>query len=91
MIESINASKRNKKQLIGYVVSAVVNKTITVIVGRRQKHQLVGKYINRRTKYAVHDEDNAATLNDIVSFEYFRPISKTKNWILKSILRKSAT
>ena len=44
------------KTLQGVVTSEKMNKTVTVMVGRRTKHPKYGKYISLSTKYHVHDE-----------------------------------
>ena len=43
------------RTLTGRVVSNKMNKTITVQVDRRVKHEAYGKYISRRTKLFAHE------------------------------------
>ena len=74
----------------GTVVSTKMDKTITVLVERRIKHPLYGKYIKRSKKIHVHDEENQCQEGDLVTIEETRPISKTKSWKLSSIDRKAA-
>ena len=50
----------------------------------RVKHPLYGKVIKRATKVHAHDENNSASLGDIVSVKECRPISKSKTWVLVS-------
>ena len=69
----------------GTVVSTKMDKTITVLVERRIKHPLYGKYINRSKKIHAHDEENQCQEGDLVTIEETRPISKTKSWKLSSI------
>ena len=71
-----------KRLLSGIVVSSNSNKTIVVEVTRRVKHKLYKKIIKRAKKYHAHDEDNVASIGDIVSVKECRPYSKTKTWIL---------
>ena len=73
----------------GTVVSAKMDKTITVLVERRIKHPLYGKYIKRSKKIHAHDEENQCQEGDLVTIEETRPISKTKSWKLSSIDRKA--
>ena len=47
------------RTLAGTVVSDKMDKTITVMVERRVKHPIYGKYIRRSTKLHAHDEENA--------------------------------
>lgn len=42
----------------GKVVSDKMDKTITVLVERTEKHPLYGKFIRRSTKLHAHDENN---------------------------------
>ena len=73
----------------GVVVSTKMDKTITVLVGRRIKHPLYGKYIKRSKKIHAHDGENQCQEGDLVTIEETRPISKTKAWALRSIDRKA--
>ena len=73
----------------GTVVSTKMDKTITVLVERRIKHPLYGKYIKRSNKIHAHDEENQCQQGDLVTIEETRPISKTKSWKLSSIDRKT--
>ena len=73
----------------GTVVSAKMDKTITVLVERRIKHPLYGKYIKRSKKIHAHDEENQCQEGDLVTIEETRPISRTKSWKLNSIDRKA--
>ena len=76
------------KTLQGTVTSQKMNKTITVVVGRRQKHPKYGKFINLSTKYHVHDEKEVSNEGDIVLIKECKPISKTKSWILVDVIKK---
>ena len=73
----------------GTVVSNKMDKTITVLVERRIKHPLYGKYIKRSKKIHAHDEENQCQEGDIVTIEETKPISKSKSWKLSSIDRKA--
>ena len=66
------------------VTSNKADKTITVKIERKVKHPLYGKVIKRATKVHAHDENNTATIGDIVSVKECRPFSKTKTWVLVS-------
>lgn len=69
----------------GKVVSNKMDKTITVLVERRVKHPLYGKFITRSTKLHAHDEANECNIGDVVTVVESRPLSKLKTWTLKSI------
>jgi small subunit ribosomal protein S17 len=74
----------NPRILTGIVTSDKADKTITVKVERKVKHPLYGKVVKRATKVHAHDENNEASIGDIVSVKECRPISKKKTWVLVS-------
>ena len=80
--------ENNVRTITGKVVSDKMDKTITVLVERRVKHELYGKYITRSTKLHAHDENNDCNEGDTVAIVESRPISKTKTWRLQSIVEK---
>ena len=79
----------NKRQLTGRVVSDKMTKTVTVLVERRMKHKLYGKYVTRSSKYHAHDEANEYKPGDLVLIEECRPISKTKSWKVVQLMEKA--
>ena len=78
-----------KREMIGTVVSASRDKSITVEITRQIKHPLLGKYIRRSSKIHAHDEENVVSLGDIVKIQECRPISKTKSWMLAEVIEKA--
>jgi len=80
---------KTNSRLTGRVVSDAMDKTITVLVERRVKHPLYGKFIRRSTKIHAHDEDNTCALGDLVTVEQCRPLSKTKTWRLLEVVEKA--
>jgi|TARA_B100000683_G_C12498564_1_gene556917 small subunit ribosomal protein S17 len=79
------------KEKVGIVVSDKMKDTIIVSVNDRIIHKRYKKVITRTKRYAVHDTTANSSVGDQVRIRETRPISKTKNWVLVSILRKSAT
>src|SRR6218665_219738 len=73
------AQKSLKRTLIGKVVSDKRQKTVTVLVERRVKHELYGKIIARSSKYHAHDEKGEYKLGDMIEITESRPLSQTKN------------
>ena len=71
-----------RRVLEGKVVSDKMDKTVTVLVERRFMHPKYKKYIRKSTKYAAHDENNAAKEGDQVQIIECAPISKRKSWTL---------
>jgi small subunit ribosomal protein S17 len=68
-----------KRTLIGRVTSNKMQKTVTVLVERKVKHPIYGKYIVKSTKYHAHTE-TPINEGDTVEIQESRPISKTKAW-----------
>jgi len=77
------------RTLAGRVISDKMDRTITVMVERRVKHPLYGKYIRRSTKLHVHDENNDCNIGDEVTISECRPMSKTKSWRLAEIVKRA--
>ena len=69
----------------GRVVSNKMDKSIVVLIERRVKHPVYGKYITRSSKVHAHDANNECNEGDSVTIKEVRPISKTKTWALVSI------
>ena len=79
------------KEKTGIVVSDKMNDTRIVAVSDRIVHKRYKKVITRTKRYAVHDSQFQAAIGDQVRIRETRPVSKTKNWVLISVLRKSST
>ena len=75
-----------RQELVGKVVSAKNNKTITVLVETYKSHPLYGKRVKSSKKYTAHDENNTAKVGDTVRIRSTRPLSKTKRYELVEIL-----
>ncbi len=78
-----------KRTLVGRVASDKMMKTVTVLIERKVKHPMYGKFIVQSKKYAAHNEIGAAA-GDLVQIQETRPISKTKAWLVTSVLEKAA-
>ncbi|PAV27338.1 SSU ribosomal protein S17P [Tamilnaduibacter salinus] len=78
------------RTLNGKVVSNKMDKSITVLVERRVKHPLYGKYVKRSTKVHAHDESNQCNVGDFVRIEETRPISKSKSWALVKVVEQAS-
>jgi small subunit ribosomal protein S17 len=72
----------NPRVLSGVVTSDKADKTITVRIERKVKHPLYGKVMKRASKVHAHDENNSASIGDVVTVKECRPISKSKTWVL---------
>ena len=82
-------AKKLSRSVTGKVVSTKADKTITVLVERRVKHPVYGKFLRRSTKLMAHDELNQCREGDIVTIEECRPLSKRKTWMLVSVVEQA--
>jgi small subunit ribosomal protein S17 len=74
----------------GSVVSDKMDKSAVVMIERKVKHPIYGKFMKKSTKLHIHDEDNECGIGDIVQISECRPISKTKSWTLVKIVTKAS-
>ena len=81
--------EKRTQELVGKVVSASSDKTITVLVETYKKDTLYGKRVKYSKKYAAHDEKNEASVGDTVRVIETRPLSKTKHFRLVEIVEKA--
>ena len=89
MSEQAMTEEKKIRTKTGRVISNKMDKSITVLVERKVKHPLYGKYIRRSTKLHVHDENNECNEGDVVSIAECRPISKSKSWRLVQVMEKA--
>lgn len=87
-------TQENKKTsltrtLVGKVVSNKMQKTVTVLVERKVKHPLYGKFVLVSKKYHAHTEANDLMEGDTVEIAETRPVSKTKSWAVTKVLKKA--
>ncbi|NRB71538.1 MAG: 30S ribosomal protein S17 [Xanthomonadales bacterium] len=78
-----------KRSQVGRVVSDKMDKTVTVLLERKVKHALYGKYIKRSTKVKAHDEENSCAEGDTVRIEECRPLSRSKSWRVVEVLERA--
>ena len=77
------------RRLTGRVVSDRMEKSVVVMIERRERHPIYGKYMKRSTNLHAHDETNQAHIGDLVSIEECRPISKKKAWTLVEVVEQA--
>ena len=82
-------SETKRSELIGKVVSAKNDKTITVLVETYRKHPLYNKRVKSSKKYAEKKKKNIAKVGDTVRLLSTRPLSKTKRYELVEVLVES--
>ena len=82
-------AQKIERTVTGKVVSNKMDKTITVLVERKVKHPLYGKYINQSNKFHAHDEKNEINEGDVVQITEHKPISKSKSWVVTKVVSKA--
>ncbi|NGP45849.1 30S ribosomal protein S17 [Bacillaceae bacterium SIJ1] len=83
-------SERNQRKVYtGRVVSAKMDKTITVVVETYKTDKLYGKRVKYSKKFKAHDENNQAKDGDIVRIMETRPLSATKHFRLVEVVEES--
>ncbi len=85
------SQEKRQRTETGRVISNKMNKTITIMVERKVKHPIYGKYIRRTSKFHAHDENNQCNEGDLVTIAECRPISKSKSWRLVEIIERAET
>ena len=82
-------AETKRQELVGKVVSAKNDKTITVLVETYRKHPLYNKRVKYSKKYTAHDEKNVAKEGDTVRIVATRPLSKTKRFELVEVVTEA--
>ncbi len=85
----MSEERNQRKSRVGFVSSDKMDKTITVVVERRLKHPIYGKYFKKSKKFTAHDENNECGIGDKVKIGEIRPMSKKKRWRLLEIIEKA--
>ena len=78
-----------RKERIGVVASNKMDKTIGVVIERRTKHPIYGKFVKKSTRFFAHDEKNECNIGDTVRIMETRPLSKNKHWRLVEIIERA--
>ena len=81
-------ARGRQREVVGEVVSNKMDKTISVKIFRRVRHEKYGKYMKKTSVFKAHDEKNEAKQGDMVRIQMTRPLSKTKRWRLMEIVEK---
>ena len=82
--------QRNRKRMVGVVVSDKMDKTVVVMIHRLVQHPIYKKYNRRNTKFQAHDELNQVKVGDTVEIVQSRPLSKSKHWRVSKIISHQA-
>lgn len=82
-------TRKLRKERTGLVVSDKMDKSIVVIVERKVKHPIYGKFVKKTSKFIAHDEKNDSHTGDTVRIMETRPLSKNKCWRLVEIIERA--
>jgi small subunit ribosomal protein S17 len=80
MATDMTTTRSRRKTRVGKVVSDRMDKTVVVSIERLVQHPTYGRYVRRRAKFKVHDENNECKVGDTIRFMETRPMSKDKRW-----------
>jgi len=86
-------ARGKRRTLSGRVITDTNNptrakKTVVVVVERRFRDPVYGKYVKSRRKYHAHDENHEYRQNDLVEIQESRPLSRTKRWIVTRLISR---
>lgn len=81
--------RKLRKERVGIVTSNKMEKSITVLVERKVKHAMYGKFLKKSNKFLAHDEKNECNIGDLVRIMETRPLSKRKCWRLVEIVERA--
>lgn len=85
----VDKGRSARKERVGLVTSAKMQKSITVAIERQVKHPIYGKFVKKTSKLMAHDENNDANIGDTVRIMETRPLSKVKRWRLVEIIERA--
>jgi small subunit ribosomal protein S17 len=77
----------HKREIQGVVVTNGADKSATILVERRVMHPRYHKTVKRFKKYMIHDENNQLNIGDLVVAIECRPLSKSKSFRLKALVK----
>ena len=83
------SKNKNRQNLVGKVVSAKMDRTVSVLVTRVISHPVYKKRIKKYKKYLSHISSVIPKEGDIVRIVSTKPISKNKKWQVSEILQES--
>ena len=88
--ETQGAQAQGRQQVkVGRVVSNKMDKTVIVAVQSTATHRLYHRTMKRTSKFAAHDEENRCNIGDLVEIVSSRPLSRTKRWRVREILKRA--
>jgi len=88
-IEAATPERGRRQTKVGRVVSNKMDKTVVVAVAETVTHRLYHRYMKKTKKFHAHDEENQCNVGDEVEIVSSRPLSKTKRWRVREILKRA--
>jgi len=82
-------AKARRQAKVGRVVSDKMNKTVVVAVEETVTHRLYHRHLKKTRKFHAHDEENRCKVGDVVEIVSSRPLSKTKRWRVREIVKRA--
>jgi small subunit ribosomal protein S17 len=84
------APRKGRRQVkVGRVVSDKMDKTVVVTVEETMTHRLYHRYLKKTRRFHAHDEENQCKVGDLVEIVSSRPLSKTKRWRVREIVKRA--
>ena len=81
--------RKSRKERVGLVTSAKMDKSIVISIERQVMHPIYGKFIKKTSKIMAHDEENTAGEGDTVLVMETKPYSKKKRWRLVKVVERA--
>lgn len=81
--------RNSRKERIGIVTSNKMQSSIVVLVERKVKHPMYGKFMKQSNKFMAHDAEGTCNIGDKVRIMETRPLSKRKRWRLVEVLERA--
>lgn len=85
----MSESEKLSRTMTGEVIKNAKDNTTAVLIARKIKHPVYGKYVARSSKIHINDSQNICKKGDVVLIKECRPFSKTKSWDLVKVLEKA--
>jgi small subunit ribosomal protein S17 len=85
----METTRKLRKEITGLVTSDKMDKSIVVVVERKVKHPMYGKFVKKTSKFIAHDEKNECNIGDTVRLMETRPLSRNKCWRLVEIIERA--
>ena len=87
-IEPATARQNRRQVKVGTVVSNKMTQTVIVAVEILVNDRLYHRRMKKTTKFAAHDELQC-NIGDQVAIVSSRPLSRTKRWRVREILKRA--